>query len=190
MPEKDRAERLGEAGQRQSADQRQAADDNHRGNRGVEAPDDPVLERTQVDQELADEPVQGRYAADGDRADQKGRGRPGHASDKSAQQVEVARPAAVQDCAGAQKQQSLEDGMIDHMKQPARKAEDRQRRRMDVHAQQAQAQAHRDDADVLDAVIGQQPLEVMLRQREQHAQDAGHHADCDQYPAPPGLGWP
>ena len=50
----------------------------------------------------------------------------------------------------------------------------------------ADAQPKRDDADVLDAVIGQQPFQVVLRQGVEHAEDAGDDADGHQRPAPPG----
>ena len=47
------------------------------------------------------------------------------------------------------------------------------------------AQAQRDDADVLDAVIRQQPFQVVLRQRKQHAEHTRSQPDANEHPAPP-----
>ena len=56
----------------------------------------------------------------------------------------------------------------------AGQAEDDQSGRPERAAEQGQAEAHDDDADVLDAVVGQQPLEVVLADGEgdpEHARD-------------------
>ena len=64
----------------------------------------------------------------------------------------------------------------------------RQRRRR-LHAVGAEAeretQADEDDADVLDRVIGEQPLEVVLHQRVEHAEHGGHPAEHDHDRRPP-----
>ena len=51
--------------------------------------------------------------------------------------------------------------------------------------QQRRAEAHQNDADVLDAVVGQQPLEVVLHQRIEDAQQPGNHTDHQHHHAGP-----
>ena len=51
-------------------------------------------------------------------------------------------------------------------------------------ADQGQAEAHDDDADVLDAVVGQQPLQVVLADGEGDPQDARDHAQAQDDAAP------
>ena len=146
-------------------------------------------ERPEVDQELADEAVQRRQARDGGRADQEASPRScRHALDQPAEAVDVARAGGVQHRAGAEEQQALEDGVVHDVQQPAAMPRTASAALPVARPDQPEAEAERDDADVLDAVVGEQALEVVLGQREQHAEDARDRPDADQRPAPPGLG--
>ena len=80
----------------------------------------------------------------------------------------------------------LNRAWLSDVQQAAAEAQDGHRAQPVGQAEQPQPQAHQDDADVLDAVIGQQALQVVLGQGEQHAQDPGQRADRQQRPAPPG----
>ena len=71
---------------------------------------------------------------------------------------------------GAEEQQALEEGMVEHVEQRAGKAEDREAGLSKGQSQEADAETQGDDPDVLDAVVGQQPFEVVLRQGEEHAE--------------------
>ncbi len=75
--------------------------------------------------------------------------------------------------------------MVEHVQQSAAKAEDRQRRNLPGQSQNSGSQAKGDDPDVFHAVIGQQPLQVMLRQGKEHSADPGNDAHDHQNPAHP-----
>jgi len=85
------------------------------------------------------------------------------------------------------KRQPLEERVIEHVEQSAAEAQHRQHRHAGGNTQRPETQPECDDADVLHAVIGQQPLEIVLGKREEHAEDTRRHPDPDQHPAPPGL---
>ena len=86
----------------------------------------------------------------------------------------------------AKEQQPLEGGMIQHVQQPAGETQRRDRRQAVANPQQAQSDADRDDADVFHAGIGQQPFQVALRQREQHAVQPRGDAQAQHEPGAPG----
>ena len=144
-----------------------------------------ALERAEKNQELADETVQRRQTRNRHRANEKSRRRPRHPFQQPAEVVNFMRSGAMHHRARAEEQQSLEQGVIEHVQQRAAKAQHHQHGRTRAHAQQADAQAQRDDADVFDAVIRQQALQVVLRQRKQHAQHTRSQPDGDESPPPP-----
>ncbi len=74
--------------------------------------------------------------------------------------------------AGSKEQEALEDRVVEHMQQPGGKANDRERRYVSREPKHAGTDAEQDNPDILDAVIGKQPLQIVLRQREQHAENA------------------
>ena len=53
-----------------------------------------------------------------------------------------------------------------------------------------EAEADEDDADILDRVIGEQPLQIVLHQRVEHAHDAGDAGKRQHQHAPPPFGRP
>ena len=70
---------------------------------------------------------------------------------------------------GTEEQQGLEDGVVCDMQQRRRERDRRPRGVAGLGEQQGRAEAERDDADILDRVIRQQPLQLMLDQRPQDA---------------------
>ena len=135
--------------------QRQQVGDGHDRAAGVEH----ALE----DRQLAEERPEGRRAGDGQEA-----GQPEHAGDRQRPQHAAdagGRLGAVegQDVAGRQEQHRLGQRVIDGV----------QHRAEGGHA--ADADAEREDAHVLDAGIGQHPLEVGLAEDEH-----GGHGHRDQ----------
>ena len=96
----------------------------------------------------------------------------------------LARAGGVQHRSGAEEQQALEHGMVDDVQQAAGEAQGRHRRVLVADPQDADAEPQRDDADVLHAVVGQQPFQVVLRQGVEHAEDARNDADGQQASSP------
>ena len=129
-----------------------------------------------VRQPFADEAVERRQAGNGHRADQKTERRHRHAADEPAHLFHVARARGLQNGAGAQKQQALEDGVVQRVVEARDQRDGRQRGMAERAEHQRRAEADQDDADVLDAVIRQQALEVVLHQRVEHAQQRREHA--------------
>ena len=92
--------------------------------------------------------------------------------------------------AGAEKQQTFEDAVIEDVQQAGGKADDGERRGAGRQSEHAKTDAEQNDPDVLDAGIGEQPLQIMLRQGKQHAENTARRADGDEGPAPPWLRCP
>ena len=90
--------------------------------------------------------------------------------------------------AGAEEQQTLEQRMIEDVE---KRGGERQRRG-EPHAvrleRERQAEPDEDDADILDRVIGEQPLEVVLHERVENAHHGGDAADREHNDAPPPGG--
>ena len=74
------------------------------------------------------------------------------------------------------KSRALNSAWFQTCSSAAAQAEDDPVRPAQRTADQGQAEAHDDDADVLDAVVGQQALQVVLADGEGDAQDARDHA--------------
>ena len=83
----------------------------------------------------------------------------------------MARPAAVQNRARAQKKQSLENGVIDDVQQSAAKTENGKRRRIHIDTKQPNSQPNGNDADILNAVISEKPFQIVLRQSKKHTKN-------------------
>jgi len=69
-------------------------------------------------QPFGHEAVEGRQGRDGDTAHQEGEGGLRHAMNEAAEMLHVALARGGQHGAGAEEQQALEDGMIEHVEQP------------------------------------------------------------------------
>ena len=50
---------------------------------------------------------------------------------------------------------------------------------------QREPEPDKDDADILDGVIGEQPFEVVLHERVQHTHDGRDASECEHHDAPP-----
>ncbi len=183
-PQEDRTVHLHEARHGQTADQGQCRDGEGGPGERRALPVHESAEQAEVDEELADEAVQRRQAADGDRPDQETDGRPRHRLRQPAQVVDLAGVGRMDDRAGTQEQQGLEQRVVPDVQQGAAQAEDDPIRAVQRAADQRQAQAHDDDADVLDAVIGQESLQVVLADGKGNPQDAGDHAQSQEDDAP------
>ena len=81
--------------------------------------------------------------------------------------------------------QALEQGVIQDVQQGAGESQQRHDGQAIGQPQESHTQSERNDPDVLDTMVSQQPLEVVLSQREEHAEDAGHDTDRHQRPTPP-----
>ena len=75
--------------------------------------------------------------------------------------------------------------MVPDVQQAAGEAEHDQRRLPQRPAEQRQPQADHDDADVLDAVVGEQPLQIVLAERKGDAEHGRDRRRAEQQPAPP-----
>ncbi len=104
---------------------------------------------------------------------------------EAAEALEVDRPFAFGDDAGAQKQQPFEEAVVERMEQRGDEGERRDRMQPFGPREERDAEADRDDADVFDRRVGQQPLEIALGEREEHAADRAHRAEREQRDAPP-----
>ena len=134
---------------------------------------------------LTDEAVQRRQRGDGHRADEEEERRLGHPLDQAPHLLHVPRVRRMQHGAGAEEQQPFERGMVEGVVQPRDQRQRRQNVVAAVQKHQCRAQTHEDDADVFDAVIGKQTLEVVFHQRVEHTQHGGDCAHCQHGHSPP-----
>ena len=178
------AKGLDEAGRRQAAGQRQHADGDRHQHRDLRHGDVEAAKQGLKHQPFGDKAVERRQGRDGGRADQEEERRPGHPLDQPAHLFHVARVRGVQHRTRAQEEQALETGVVDRVVQPADEAQRGQRHQPVAVEDQPSADAHQDDADVLHRVIGQQPLEVVLHQRIEHAQQRRDRAQPPARPRP------
>ena len=118
--------------------------------------------------------------------DEKGGAGEGHPLQQPPEPVDLARARRMGDGTRTQEEKALEQSMVEHVQEAAGKAQHRHDGRAVADAQQTDAQAEADDPDVLHAVVGEQSLDVVLREGEKHADHPGHRADARQGPAPPG----
>ena len=135
------------------------------------------VEETQVDQPFADEAVERRQARDGHRAQREETRRPGHGAPEPPESTHLARPRRVQHGTGAEEEQPLEERVVPHVEQRPRERQSAPGRAAVLDRHQREAETDQDDADVLDAVIGEQPLQVMLAESEGDAQHGAHDTE-------------
>ena len=79
--------------------------------------------------------------------------------------------------AGAEKQQRLEQAVIPDVQQSARERQPPPGRIPLLHRHEREAKPDENDPDVLDAVIGEQALEVVLPKREGDAEHGADHTE-------------
>ena len=146
--------------------------------------DSQRAEQAQVDQQLADEAVQRRQPADGDRADEKAQRGPRHRLGQAAESIDLAGAGGMHHRPGAEEQKRLEQGVVPDVQQGPAQAQDDPIAALERPADQRQAEAHHDDADVLDAVVRQQPLQVVLADGKGHAEHARDDSQRQHHVAP------
>ena len=92
----------------------------------------------------------------------------------------------MQNRARAKKQQALENGVIERVVKPGDQGQGSQVRISERVKHQRRAEPNQDDADVLDAMVGQQALQIVFHQRIEDAyqrrDDTGreHHSSRPQ----------
>ena len=133
--------------------------------RGVEQP------------ELGDEPGERRDAGQAQRRQQEEHGDDRRRRDHVAEAVQPARPVGVLDQAADEEQRRLDDDVVDDGVHRAGQPGDRE-----------QPEAHDDVADLGDDVEGEDPLDVLLGDRPEHADDHRRAGDDEDQRRRPAVG--
>ena len=97
-----------------------------------------------------------------------------HAMNEAAEMLHVAFAGRGQHRAGAEEQQALEQRMVEDVQQRGGQRQRRGKQHAVRLEGERKAETDEDDADVLDRMIGEQPLEIVLHERVKHA----HHRRC------------
>ena len=90
---------------------------------------------------------------------------------------DLTRARGVQHAAGREEEQRLEEAVVQHVEQRAAETEGHEVGAPERAAERGQTHADRDDADVLDAAVGEQALQILLRHGERDAEHARGRAD-------------
>ena len=109
--------------------------------------------------------------------------------DEATQALHVPLVGGGQHGAGSEKQQALEDRVVEDVKQ---RGGERKRRRPAHRVglkSECKPEADVDDADVLDRVVGEQTLQVVLHQRVNHSEHGGNATEEQHDHAPPPCGF-
>lgn len=170
--EKDDTVDLDETGAREPTGQRQCRHDEEGGDRSGRGHGSGSAERPGKYEQLADESVEGRQSGDRDGPKQERRCRDGHPPREPAERFDVARTRSVNDGARTVKKKSLHEAVVEHVEQCAGVAEEGHCGQRFALAEHANADAHHNDADVLDTAVREQALEVVLRERVENSRDA------------------
>ena len=96
---------------------------------------------------------------------------------QSAHVIKVAFMRAVEHRAGAEKQQPLEQCVVERVVERGHQTQRAQYCVTAAEKDHRQPQPHQDDADVLDRVIGEQALQIVLHNGVQHAKQRRSGAD-------------
>ena len=139
-------------------------------------------------QPLGDEAVERRQRRDRRAADKEDEGRLRHAMDEAAEALHVALAGRGEHRAGAEEQQTLEDRMVEDVQEAGGERERRRQRHAVGLERERKAEPDEDDPDVLHRVVREQPLEVVLHERVEHAHDGGDAAEREHHHAPPPGG--
>ena len=135
LSQKNDTERLGKAGRGQASDHGQPRDRGGTPDRDARQAD--ACKSADVNEEFAHEPVQRRQTADGHGPGEKHGCSPRHPSYESAQVVDIPCAGRMDHRAGAKEKQPLEEGVVEHMKEPAGQSQDRESRLMKGQSQHA-----------------------------------------------------
>ena len=129
----------------------------------------PLGEASPHDAELGHEDGEGRHPGDGEGPKEKQQPGSGHRLDRVADARHLGGAVALGEITGDEEQQRLGHGVIEQVQQPGVEAE-----------RAAEANRRGDQADVLHAAVGQQPLQVALHQDEGHRDDDREEAEAEQ----------
>jgi hypothetical protein len=129
------------------------------------------VEEAEVDEPLADETVERRQAGNRDRTEGEEPGRPRHRSPESAELTHLAGAGGVQDGAGAEEEQGLEEAVIPDVQERAGEGELPPGGVGVFGGDEGAAETDENDADVFDAVVGEEAFEVVLAEGEGDAED-------------------
>ena len=172
-------ERLDETGRRERARQRQqrAATGNRKWTSGSgRAPGTRSRNAWNVSHSLA-KPLRGGSPEIATAPTRKNSAGPRHPPQQAPEFLDLPRAGRHDHASGAEEQQSLEDRVVQHVVEAGGDADRGQSLAVHRERHHAGAQPEQDDADVLDAVVGEQPLEVVLHQRIQHAENRRERPD-------------
>ena len=123
--------------------------------------------------QLAREPVEGRRSADGDGSDAEERERARHGSAQAAEGRELRGAGGVEHAAGGEEEQRLHQAVIEHVEERSSEAQDHEIRAAERAADRREADTDHDDPDVLDAAVGEEPLQILLSHRPGDAEHSG-----------------
>ena len=111
-----------------------------------------------------------------------------HPVDQAAHCLHVALAGGVQDCAGAEKQQAFEDGVVQRVEERRGQGEGRSGLVVGGAECQGETETDKDDADVLDGRESEQALQVFFHQGVEDAEHTGDAAEAENDGAgPPRL---
>ena len=91
------------------------------------------------------------------------------------------------DATGPKKQQPFEERMIECVKECCSKRKGSQDGQAAPFKNQGQSQSYKDQPNIFDAAVGEQPFERMFRQRIQNAQHGSYDAGNQNQISPPDL---
>ncbi len=107
--------------------------------------------------------------------------------DKAAEMFHVALAGRIEHGTGAEEQKALEQRMIEYVEQSGSERE----RGGEGHTVRLEgerkSEPNEDDADILHRMVGEQPFEIVLHERVEHAHHRGHAAEREHDQAPPPL---
>ena len=107
---------------------------------------------------------------------------------KPSQFVQIDRMSGIRNRAGAEKQQALEQSMVEGVQERSDKRQSRAKRGMMRQENERCPQPEKDDADVFHAAVSQQSLQVMLGNRIENAEKTRNRShDQDDIAGPPGA---
>ena len=120
-------------------------------------------------------------------ADQRQSSNPRHGANQAAEFAQIALPRSVQNTAGGQKQQALEERMIERMDEGRGQREAREQTHVASREQNGQPNAGKDQSDVLNRGVSQQALHVGLDCRKDGTDRAEKIPSVRHDSPPPGL---
>ena len=180
------AERFDEAGDREGSGQGERAAGHQRDDGHERLAQRPTKTEQRLHrQPLAREPVERGQSGDGRAANEERDRGDRHPVDQAPEALDLPGPHRAVDRPGAEEQEGLEHGVIDHVEQRRTQSQDDDRVGTRAAARQRDPQSEQDDPDVLDAVVREQPFEIVLHQRVQHTQTGARRAEGNDNGAPP-----